>query len=63
MKTLRTTTAVLDFETNGFFGSSVLSISVRKDNGETFSRYYFPIEAYNEKAKELFGEFDYPNAL
>lgn len=50
MKTLRTTTAVLDFETNGFFGSSVLSISVRKSNGETFSRYYFPVEAYNEKA-------------
>lgn len=52
---MRTTTAILDFETNGFFGSSVLSISLRKDNGETISRYYYPIEAYNERAISVNG--------
>jgi DNA polymerase III epsilon subunit-like protein len=52
---MRTTTAILDFETNGFFGSSVLSISLRKDNGETLSRYYYPMEDYNERAISVNG--------
>lgn len=55
MKTKGTTTAILDFETNGFFGSSVLSISVRKNDGQTMSRYYYPVEAYNEKAIAING--------
>lgn len=52
---MRTTTAILDFETNGLFGSSVLSISLRKDNGECVSRYYYPVEAYNERAISVNG--------
>ena len=52
---MRTTTAILDFETNGFFGSSVLSISLRKDNGECVSKYYYPVEEYNERAISVNG--------
>lgn len=55
MTTLQTTTAVIDFETNGFFGSSVLSISIRKDNGESINRYYYPLEDYNERAISVNG--------
>ena len=55
MTTLQTTTAVIDFETNGFFGSSVLSISIRKSNGQNINRYYYPLEDYNERAISVNG--------
>lgn len=69
---MRKLTTVLDFETNGFQGSEVLSMSLRHSNGEKITRYYYPIEAYNEKAiaingltrervTELRGDAPYPH--
>ena len=64
------TTVFLDFETNGFQGSDVLSVAAIKDNGEEFVRHYFPEGEYNESAiavnglneekiTELRGDADY----
>lgn len=44
----------LDFETNGFKGSSVLSMSLRVD-GDIINRYYYPREEYNKYAIEVNG--------
>ena len=54
---------VIDFETNGFSGSSVLSAAAIKifadwDNGtvkkiETFTRHYHPIEKWNRYAQAV----------
>jgi len=66
---------VIDFETNGFQGSDVLSFSWAHDEGDigfsVQSRYYYPRGEYNEKAiavnglteeriTELRGDADYP---
>lgn len=66
---------VIDFETNGFQGSEVLSFSYAHDlvdmHSEVQSRYYYPRGEYNEKAiavngltqekiRELRGDADYP---
>ena len=66
---------VIDFETNGFQGSDVLSFSWAHDKGDirsdVQSRYYYPRSEYNEKAiavngltqekiRELRGDEDYP---
>ena len=40
----------IDFETNGFQGSEVLSMSLRHSTGESLTRYYYPKEAYNQEA-------------
>ena len=61
---------VVDFETNGFQGSDVLSVAAIKDTGEEFVRHYYPEGEYNESAiavnglteekiTELRGDADY----
>ena len=49
------TTVFLDFETNGFQGSDVLSVAAIKDSGEVFERYYYPEGEYNEQAVAING--------
>jgi DNA polymerase III subunit epsilon len=47
--------AFLDFETNGFQGSEVLSMSLRFNNGTKVNRFYFPKEPYNEQSISIHG--------
>ena len=47
--------AFIDFETNGFKGSSVLSVAVIREDGETFNRYYYPTEDFNPDAIRVNG--------
>jgi len=47
--------AFLDIESNGFQGTSVLSIAVIKENGQVFERFYYPVEDYNQKAVKFNG--------
>lgn len=45
----------IDFETNGFGGSDVLSMSLIHSTGEAITRYYYPKEPYNESAIKING--------
>ncbi|PHQ89539.1 MAG: hypothetical protein COB42_06860 [Sulfurimonas sp.] len=45
----------LDIESNGWQGSSVLSIAAMKDDGQVFSRFYYPVEEYNKDATDFNG--------
>jgi len=47
--------AFLDFETNGFQGSEVLSMSLRFNYGTEVNRFYFPKDSYNEQAISING--------
>ncbi len=56
---------VIDFETNGFYGSSVLSVAAIKiavnwdlrkvERHDTFVRHYYPIEKWNPYAQAVNG--------
>ncbi len=64
----------VDVETNGLSNTknSLLSVYAEKENGDTYERFYFPVEEYNKHAikvngltedrvEELRGEAQYPN--
>lgn len=51
----RSLTTILDFETNGFQGSDILSMGLRHSNGEIINRYYYPQGEYNEEAIKING--------
>lgn len=55
MNKARNLVTFLDFETNGFQGSDVLSIGLRHSNGEVFNRFYFPQGEYKESAIAING--------
>lgn len=55
MNEVRNLITFLDFETNGFQGSDVLSIGLRHSNGEVFNRFYFPQGEYKESAIAING--------
>ena len=45
----------IDFETNGFKGSSVLSVTAIREDGEKFVRFYYPKEEFNQEAIAING--------